>query len=812
MRKLYHTTLCFLILLLISSFSSKIGHAQQFDIVPLLKKSQFHSLNMRGIIPGQTERAKQAPESQTEIILTPSLEILSEFEQYISAKIDITAKQFEILQKYGIVFSQSIAPPPPGKTKLAVRIIRVVEAWEKDKSGRSPSRIDEGIDKSIGIPMVVDAGFLIGTQEQLSTAFKILGIKSPFTTAGIKQFGYALFRQPLAFAAFQNVPVSPDYVLGPGDELKINIWGEIEREWNIKVDRDGNINLPKVGILGVAGLTIKEMKKIIFKEYSKILTRFEMNISMGSLRTIRVYLVGSAQRPGAYTISSLSTLINALFETGGPGKTGTMRDIQVKRNGKTITKFDMYDFLLKGDKTKDVRLMPEDVIFIPPVGPIVGITGSVNNPAIYELKGKTTVSQLIDMAGGLNAVAFKGRVQIEQIIDKGRQIVFEANLDDIQDKDITLHSGDVVKIFQIVQDRKTIRLTGAVQREGEYGAGRNGISVKDLISMAGGLKYYAYTKEAELTRVNVTNEGPEIEKFIIDLEKALAGDTESNIMLKEDDYLFIRAVPEWMPYQTVTIHGEVKFPGTYAIKKGERLSSLIERAGGYSDKAYLRGAVFVREKVKEIQKKSLDEMISRLERELLTKGAAQVSAAASREEIEARKVELAQQQKFVESMKKIELLGRLSVQLVHLRLLKGSEYDIELAGEDYLFIPVKNSTVNVMGAVMSQGSFIYSENLDYRDYIELTGGYSNYADKKNIYVLKVDGTARKLSRGFFNWNISKSRWEMSGFGEEIKEIEPGDTIVVSEKLTRIAWLREIKDITQILYQIAVTAGVTLRIF
>ncbi|MEF9427431.1 MAG: capsule biosynthesis GfcC family protein [Candidatus Mariimomonas ferrooxydans] len=238
----------------------------------------------------------------------------------------------------------------------------------------------------------------------------------------------------------------------------------------------------------------------------------------------------------------------------------------------------------------------------------------------------------------------------------------------------------------------------------------------------------------------------------------------------------------------------------------------MERAGGYSDRAYLRGAVFLREKVKEMQKKSLDEMISRLERELLTKGAAQVSAAASREEIEARKVELGQQQKFVESMKKIEPLGRLSVQLVHLRLLKGSEYDIELTEGDYLFIPVKNSTVNVMGAVMSRGSFIYSENLDYKDYIELAGGYSNYADRKNIYVLKVDGTARKLSRGLLNWNTSKSRWEMTGFGEEIKEIEPGDTIVVSEKLTRIAWLREIKDITQILYQIAVTAAVTLRLF
>ena len=157
-----------------------------------------------------------------------------------------------------------------------------------------------------------------------------------------------------------------------------------------------------------------------------------MNVSMGALRTIRVYVVGNAKKPGAYTVSSLATLINALFESGGPNKTGTMRDIQLKRNGTTTAHFDMYDFLLKGDKTNDVRLMPEDVIFIPPVGPLVAIAGNVKNPAIYELKGKTTFLDLLDMTGGLTSVAFKGRVQVNRIENHQFRTFFEGDLIDIE--------------------------------------------------------------------------------------------------------------------------------------------------------------------------------------------------------------------------------------------------------------------------------------------------------------------------------------------------------------------------------------------
>jgi polysaccharide export outer membrane protein len=631
----------------------------------------------------------------------------------------------------------------------------------------------------------------------------------------IKQFGYDLFKGASpAFIPSSNIPVGPEYVIGPGDEIKITVWGKIEGAWQVTVDRDGNVSLPKVGVLGVTGLTFKQLSDLLNKEFSKYYTGFEMNISMGALRTMRVYVVGNAQNPGAYTVSALSTIVNALLQSGGPSKTGTMRDIQLKRNGQTIGHFDLYDFLLKGDKSKDARLLPEDVIFIPPVGPLAGIAGNVRNPAIYEMSGETRLLDIIHMAGGLTSVAFKGRVQVERITDHQFRTIFEGNLFDLEDsaeKNFPLQDGDLVKVFAIIDSKNTITLTGAVANAGEYGINPGVTRIKDVISLAGGVLYYA-SSEAELTRVKVTPSGPLTEQRIIDVVKAMGDDPQNNIPLEINDYLFVRAVPNWKLYRTVTIQGEVKFPGTYTIKKNERLSSLIERAGGYSDRAYIRGAVFIRNSVRELQQKGLDEMVERLERELFAAGSAEVSTSLSTEEIESKKVELEQKRKFIESLKQLKATGRMSIKLAHLRLLKNSEYDIELEEGDSLFIPMRNSVVNVAGAVMSRGSFIYSEKLDYKDYIRMAGGYTRNADEDNVYALKADGTALKLSGGFLNWNTTKSRWEAAGFGEDIKQIEPGDSIIVPAKLERIAWLREIKDITQILYQIAVTAGVSVVLF
>ncbi|MDH4231680.1 MAG: SLBB domain-containing protein [Nitrospirota bacterium] len=719
----------------------------------------------------------------------------SEFEQFVSGETEITDVQLEILKGLeGIAFSHSLKRAEFGQTAVSVRIVK----YSENAQGVSVS------------PVQVDAGFIIGTREAIADAFKKLGIRSPFViSTDLKQFGYDLFRQPLsAFGPAENVPAGADYIVGPGDEIKITVWGKIEGQWNVVVDRDGTIALPKIGIMGVTGLTFKELKEVLYNGLSKYYTGFEMNVGMGSLRSIRVYVVGNAQRPGAYTVSSLATLVNALFDSGGPGKTGSMRDIQVKRNGKTLVNFDLYEFLLKGDKTKDIRLMSEDVIFIPPVGPLAAIAGSVNNPAIYELKGESKIAELITLSGGLNTIATKNRVQVERIVDGNRQVVFESTLDDIKENDLALQSGDVLKIFQVVREQRTIKVSGAVQREGEYGfSAGSTVTVKDLVAMAGGLKYYAYTKEAELTRVEVTDKGPVTEKIVIDLEKALAGDPANNISLKEDDYLFVRTVPEWQTYTIVSIAGEVRFPGVYTIMRGEKISSLIARAGGFTDKAYLRGAIFTRKSVQELQQKNIDEMIRRLERDLLGAISEETATALTSEEAKIKAYEIEQKTAFIKKLKEVKATGRVSIAVNEPEHLKKTSYDIELEEGDSLFIPSNPSTVQVIGAVYNQTAFVFDRDKNYSNYIDLAGGYTDSADEDNEYILKVDGTAVRPDSGGLLWSKNSNRWEFAS-----QDVEPGDTIVVPEELEKISWMREIKDITQIMYQIAVTAGVLIVAF
>ncbi len=532
-----------------------------------------------------------------------------------------------------------------------------------------------------------------------------------------------------------------------------------------------------------------------------------MNVTLGALRTMTVYVVGNVRQPGAYTVSSLATMGNALIQAGGPTKAGSMRDIQVRRGGKIIAHLDLYDFLRRGDKSGDHRLLPEDVIFIPPVGPVAAIAGNVNTPALYELKGERTVSQLIELAGGLNAIAFRGRLQIERIVDSNRQIVFESDLEESKEKEVDLRSGDILKVFQVVQDKRTVRIVGAVQRDGEYGF-RPGMTVKDLIDLSGGTKYYSYLKEAELTRLFVTEQGPRVEKVTVDLEKALAGDPVANLPLQENDQLFVRTVPEWRMYSQVTVLGELRFPGIYTVRKGEKLSSLIERAGGFTGNAYPRGAVFTRESVRELQQKKLEESILRLERDLMAQGSARLSAASSPEELKAIEGELRQTKEFLEKLKTVRTTGRMVLDLSPPETLSKTIYDIELENGDSLVVPENPRSLQTLGAVFNQTAFVFDRSKDLQDYIELAGGYTESADKDRIFVLKVNGSAvRPDSSRFF---LSSKSTYRTRDGNPL--LEPGDSIVVPEKLERIAWLRETKDITQILFQIAVAAGVVVALF
>jgi protein involved in polysaccharide export with SLBB domain len=759
-------------------------------------------------------REIQAPFAETAPLpVLPPLppEGQSGFEQLVSGKVEITRVQLDYFRRDpNITFSPTLGVAPPGSIIVPVKIVPGPEKSENRRNQQMAQQSPQQANQQQMMPLFdVDAGYLIGTPDRIGEAFRLLGISSPYSISmDLKHFGFDLFLQGRSgFYATNRLPVGPDYVLGPGDEVKITVWGKIDGTWNRTIERDGTIRLPKVGVVVLGGLRFEQAREVLGKEISRYYTGFEMNVTLGALRTMTVYVVGNARQPGAYTVSSLATLVNALIQAGGPSKSGSMRDIQIRRGGETVARFDMYDLLRRGDKSGDHRLLPEDVIFIPPVGPIAAIAGSVNTPGLYELKGERVVSQLIDLAGGLNTIAFRGRLQIERIVDNNRQIMFESDLEAAKEKEVDLRSGDILKVFQIVQDRRTVRIAGAVQRDGEYGF-NPGMTLKDLVALSGGTKYYAYLKEAELARLTLTEGGPKVEKINIDLEKTLAGDPGANPPLQEDDQLFVRSIPEWKTYTQVSVLGEIRFPGVYTARKGERLSSLIERAGGFTSNAYVRGAVFTRVSVRESTQKMLDESISRLERDLMARGTASISTAASPEELRAKEGEIRQTKEFVEKLRSVRATGRMVLQIASPESLRKSIYDIELENGDSLFVPQNPQSLQTLGAVFNQATFVFDNTMGIPDYIGMAGGYTESADKDRIYVLKVNGSAvRPESSRFFL--TSKAGYTTR---DGMPLLEPGDSIVVPEKLDRVAWIRDTKDITQILFQIAVAAGVVIALF
>jgi len=738
----------------------------------------------------------------------------------------------------------------------------------------------------------------------------VRGQLSPDISTQISQFGYDLFEAPPeTFAPIQAIPVGPDYLLGPGDELRITVWGKaLNTEYAPVIDRDGKVALPTLGILHLAGLTFEEAKEFIAKEFSRYYTDLNLNISMGRLRSIQIFVVGHAGSPGRYTVSSLSTLINALFAAGGPSKSGTMRDISLIRTGKTIVHFDMYDFLLRGDKSNDARLMPEDVIFIPPVGTLVAVAGNVKAPAIYEIKGPKRLTDLIQMAGGFAATADTQRIQIQRISDTREQVVKIADLRNMPKEDnIPLADGDIIKVFPIVQritnpiylngnvlrpgtyewhegirvkdiipstdhllpetlmdfalierlvppdlhmehfsfdigkalidgdegenillqpydsikvlnkwevmPKREVRITGAVNVPGQYEY-RPSMRLSNLLELAGGVTRYAYTKEAELTRVTPTDEGPVTAKLMISLEPEALKAPASNIILQEDDYLFVRTVPEWKLYQTAVIEGEVRFPGIYTFEKREKLSDLIRRAGGFTDTAYLKGAVFTRESVRQLQQKNLDEVIDRLEQQLLSRSAERIEAALSPEEATTEAAATGKREALLAKLRAAKSKGRVAIKLRELDKFESSPHDMTLEDGDRLLIPQMPQHVQVIGAVYNPTAFLYEPGATLNSYLVQAGGLTDDAAENDIYILKVDGTAvsrRSVGRfRLFRWNSQSNRWTGGSFMS--LPLDPGDSIVVPAKLEKVAWLKEAKDITQILYQVAVTAGVLIVAF
>jgi protein involved in polysaccharide export with SLBB domain len=709
----------------------------------------------------------------------------------------------------------------------------------------------------------------------------------------ITQFGYSFFYQPPAsFLPVESAPVGPDYVIGPGDRIKIIIWGSVQGEYNLTVDRNGQVDIPKVGVVHVSSLTYRQLQMVLDREFSQQYNNFQMNVTLDNLRTIQIYVVGQARFPGSYAVSSLATLVNALFAAGGPNKSGSLRTIQVRRGNKAVASFDMYDFLLRGDKSKDIRLQAEDVIFIPPIGPTaaigspkslreieealkslarlqleetpsakahemgwrgqedlkiisqkpshaqrteleieqaigmtpqaagqkiamskgMGLGGPVKVPAIYELKNEKNLTDLLHLAGGLGDTAFKGRVQVLRVKGRQEMVLFNEDLAKVMTKyqGLPLVDGDFVEIFPVPSlVEKKVTIAGAVKEPGEFGY-RDNMRVSDLVSYAGGLLMQADKKEAEITRVRITPEGSETFRIYVKLYAALSSSATQDVPLQPNDYLFIRAVADWGTYKTVKISGEVNFPGTYTVKKGEKLSSLLSRAGGFSSQAYLLGGVLTRQSTKRVQKEQLQAAINRMEAEVLALAGSKAASGLDGEEAKRSEVYAKQQMQLLASLRKVEPLGRVIIRLDDPERLQGTPEDIELEEADTLLVPTAMQTVNVVGAVFNPTAIVYTTYRTVGEYVTMAGGTTKIADDKEIYVIKVNGAA--VSRKGFkwlgaSWDGTKYVYHPGGLGS--LTLDPGDTIVVPEQLDKIEWLKQIKDIATIVGNIALTAGVVL---
>ncbi len=370
-------------------------------------------------------------------------------------------------------------------------------------------------------------------------------------------FGEQLFSAASNFAPVAAMPVPNNYILGPGDEIRLQIWGAVSAEHSLTIDRNGQINLPKVGVISLAGVRVGQLENVLRSRIGRIFTNFSLNATLGRLRSIQIYVVGQARQPGTYTISSLSTLINALFEVGGPNSNGSMRNIQLKRDGRIAGEIDLYNFMVHGDRSGDVSLLPGDTIVIPPAGPRVAVLGAFEQPAIYELKGENNIGDVIELGGGLSVLTTSAKALLERIeagAEKARQ-VREVALDKAGLR-IRLRDGDILTLFEISpQFSNAVTLGGNVAAPMRYPF-RPGMKVSDLVvnnnflvPVSYWLRVNAGTAAARDSRPEVNLDYATIQRLdakslrtriiAFNLSKALLGDRDEDLFLEPGDLLSI---------------------------------------------------------------------------------------------------------------------------------------------------------------------------------------------------------------------------------------------------------------------------------
>ncbi|WP_298440396.1 SLBB domain-containing protein [uncultured Ferrimonas sp.] len=802
----------------------------------------------------------------------------------------------------------------------------------------------------------------------------------------LKPYGYELFAgQPSTFAPATDIPVPSDYVLGPGDELTLQLYGKENATHNLTVGRDGSVMMPELAPIHIAGLSFGEARKTINGVISEQMVNVNSNVTMGQLRSIRIFIAGEAYQPGSYTVSALSTVSHAITLAGGLSEIGSLRNIQVKRNGKVVGHFDAYDLLLRGDASGDVRLQSGDVVFIPPLQATVSVDGDVRRPAIYELVDSVTMADALAMAGGALAGAYPAASIVERYNGKhqrsivnvdlttaagkrmavanGDSLIVRSTSSDVDgaitlvgavarpghyqwqmgmtisdilrspsadltwntdfsyalvvrkqnirgdiavlgfdledaliapkgDDDLLLKPSDSIVVFAerdealdrralgklmsalskkqhlqnakltnsqdedvisqgldsklkfrseiagvaVVEDRveqhedginaelkslallqlfqhdeliaisntltrdellqpvlaklksqarlnkdlKIVAVDGEVMHPGDYPL-LQGATVKDLIAIAGGLKESAFEANAEITR---SQQALGSAKTVFHLNLSLTEELNGSraTALKSRDRLNVLTKPEWTEVVMVELRGEVRFPGKYAIKKGNTLADVIVRAGGFTEYAYTYGGVFTRESVRKQEQLEIQRVVTNLRKEMANRTLSEQGNFAS---VQDTQVMLSQ-------LEQVKATGRMVVNFDQV-LDNNPKHNLIAENGDLVYIPPVRQTIAVMGEVQHPSSHRYDDALSISDYMKLAGGSSTRADTDRLYVVRADGSVMLPKSNF--WFTSNNQ-----------QLKPGDTIIMPLKSNYKDGLTLWSQVTGIIYNTAVAVA------
>ena len=756
-------------------------------------------------------------------------------------------------------------------------------------------------------------------------------------------FGRDMFqRAPSTFAPADQIPAMQDYVVGPGDEILLRLWGPESFNSQLTVDASGSIYVPKVGAIRVAGYRFQDLQKQVSSVINHVYRNYDLSVNLGHLHSIQVYVVGEARRPGSYTISSLSTVLNALFVSGGPNVQGSMRHIVIRREGMAPVEFDLYDLVRRGDKSHDIRLQQGDTIFIPAAASQVALGGSVRHPAIYELKDETTVQGLLELAGGFAPTASKGQLSVDRIDPNNVRRTLAINLD-AAGQAMALRDGDVLfvshissgyeqtvtirgnlanpgrfpwhegmRLNDIIPDRKSL-LTSGYWRErnrlgvpvplfepmdrgqgrtgtqnnfdgsldsnaygdpldrsnqndqyqngqNRNGQNQNGPSIADgetqvlppvqtgsspsfldgrdrntsqpnqpntsggntdltlaassQSSQQTGALQSNYARRAPQININIPTQEIAWSYAVIErldpdtLRSSLVPfnlgrlvqehDASQNLVLQPGDIVTILSqgdvhVPQDLQTKYVRLEGEVPGAGVYSVGPNETLDELVQRAGGFTPKAYLYGSSFLRESARIFQQQRLDEYISTLSTDMERSSA--VRAASSNSGVLDPNA-LLEQRSLIAQLRQLRATGRIVLEFKPDSIDVSSVPKIPLENGDVFRIPVRPNTVSVVGSVYAQNVFLYNSERHVGDYVSLAGKPNRIADSKHAFIIRADGSifSRGQAKGIFTNDFEGLR------------INPGDAIVIPEKLIRPTFLRQLTDYSQILSSFGLAAA------